>query len=83
MSAPDDRPTSWIEIETIRAVAPWRDRHRRTDPACRLHRRPRGRLSRWWFDRGRGRSCGPCRAGRPVSMPVAPPAPRPRQDAQR
>jgi hypothetical protein len=35
-------------------------KHRTTDPACMDHREPRNRLTRWWYDRNRGRSCEPC-----------------------
>jgi hypothetical protein len=34
--------------------------HRRTDPACRRHKPPRGRFRTWRFNRARGRSCMEC-----------------------
>lgn len=35
-------------------------RHVRTDPACVIHKPPRGRISAWWFDRHRGVICPIC-----------------------
>lgn len=35
--------------------------HRRTDPVCRRFRRPSGFLTRWWYDRNRGKRCVECR----------------------
>jgi len=41
-------------------------RHRTTDPACKQYRPPRGRLSRWLYDRNRGRSCPRCFPPAPI-----------------
>ena len=47
-------------------------RHRKTDPACGKFRGyPGNRLTRWWFDRGRGKACRPCMDARNFAQLVA------------
>ena len=43
-----------------RGAAPARRAHTTTDPRCVFHRPPRNALTRWRYERNRGRACPGC-----------------------